>query len=68
MSRPRKDASTESDRTPEAFKQHLWRAVEAGSVTAMKLWADLHRAEFQGGADDAGGLFTPSPLGDTSKP
>jgi transposase-like protein len=28
--------------TPDEFEKHLSKAVRAGSVQAMKLWADLH--------------------------
>ncbi len=60
MARPRMAASACNDRTREEFEQHLWKAVERGSVVAMKLWADLHREEFQPKDEDvSGGLFTP---------
>jgi hypothetical protein len=54
MTRPRKEKTVAEDRTREAYERHLWTAVERGSVTAMKLWADLHKEDFQKGASGAG--------------
>jgi hypothetical protein len=45
MARPRDAATSKNERTWEAFEQYLWKAVERGSVTAMKLWSDLHRVD-----------------------
>lgn len=54
MARPRKQKTAEQDRTREAFEAHLWTAVQRGSDTAMKLWADLHPDDFRKGAKGAG--------------
>jgi hypothetical protein len=51
MARPRETPTARSERTWEAFEQYLWKAVERGSVTAMKLWSDLHRVEAESGED-----------------
>lgn len=56
MSRPRQDPSDDRSRT--AFETHLWRAVETGSVVAMRLWVELHPEDFQ--TEEAGvDLFAP---------
>jgi hypothetical protein len=51
MARPRDAATSKNERTWEAFEQHLWKAVERGSVTAMKLWCDLHRVDPESAED-----------------
>ena len=51
MSRP-PETVDEDEPSWEAFERELWRAVKRGSVTAMKLWADLHREELKPSKDD----------------
>ena len=63
MSRPPATIPEADERTWEVFEAHLWKAVERGSVTAMKLWADLHRESRQSAADDPFAEFDPPGFG-----
>jgi len=51
MPRTREQAPAPDSPSWPAFEAHLWKAVERGSVTAMKLWADLHRGELEDSED-----------------
>jgi hypothetical protein len=60
VARPKQSLDPDDQPSWDAFETELWRAVKRGSVTAMKLWADLHRGELEErGEDDPVLAFVP---------